>query len=132
MAQTRLEHTNITVSDPKRTADWLTEVFGWHIRWQGPAMQSGYTVHVGDDDSYVALFSYGEARPRQDESYRTIGGLNHIAVFTDDIDTTETRVKAAGFAPMNHADYAPGRRFYFHDHDGIEWEVASHQGRDGE
>ena len=69
--------------------------------------------------------------PRQDESYRTIGGLNHIAVFTDDIDAVETRVKAAGFTPVNHANYAPGRRFYFHDHDGIEWEVASHQGRDG-
>ena len=127
MDQARLEHTNITVSDPKRTAAWLTEVFGWHIRWQGPAMQTGYTVHVGSADSYVALFSYGGSKPRQEDSYRTIGGLNHIAVFTEDIDAVETRVKAAGFTPVNHADYAPGRRFYFHDHDGIEWEVASHQ-----
>ena len=65
--------------------------------------------------------------PRQDESYRTIGGLNHIAAFTDDIDAAEAAVKNAGFTPRNHADYAPGRRFYFHDKDGIEWEVASHQ-----
>ena len=127
MPQARLEHTNITVADSKATASWLCDVFGWHIRWEGPAMQTGYTVHVGTDESYVALFNYGDAKPGQEESYRTIGGLNHIAIFTDDIDTIEKRVKQAGFTPVNHADYAPGRRFYFDDKDGIEWEVASHQ-----
>ncbi|MHA6263364.1 VOC family protein [Arenibacterium sp. CAU 1754] len=123
----RLEHANVTVSNPKATAAWLCDVFDWHIRWEGPGMQTGYTVHVGSEDSYVALFSYGDAKPARDESYRTIGMLNHIAVFTDDIDQIETRVKQAGFTPTNHNDYAPGRRFYFHDGDGIEWEVASHQ-----
>ena len=127
MPQARLEHTNITVADPKATAAWLCDVFGWHIRWQGPGMQTGYTVHVGTVESYVALFSFGDARPRQEDSYRTIGGLNHIAAFTDDIDAVEERVKRAGFTPINHAEYTPGRRFYFLDKDGIEWEVASHQ-----
>ncbi len=127
MTVARLEHTNVTVSDPKTTAAWLQAVFGWHVRWEGPGMQTGYTVHVGTDDSYVALFSYGDARPKQEDNYRTIGGLNHIAIFTDDIDGVEKRVKKEGFTPINHAAYAPGRRFYFHDRDGIEWEVASHQ-----
>lgn len=127
MAMAQLEHANITVSDPKATAAWLCDVFGWTIRWQGPGMQTGYTVHVGTDDRYVALFSFGDAKPRREESYRTVGGLNHIAIFTDDIDGVEARVKAAGFTPGSHADYAPGRRFYFDDSDGIEWEVASHQ-----
>lgn len=128
MAANRLEHTNITVSDPKGTAAWLGDVFGWDIRWEGPGMQTGYTVHIGTDDSYVALFSYGDAKPGQEESYRTVGGLNHIAIFIEDpIDEVETRVRKAGFTPRSHADYEPGRRFYFHDGDGIEWEVASHQ-----
>ena len=35
-------------------------------------------------------------------------------------------VVEAGFKPINHADYEPGRRFYFHDHDGIEYEVVSY------
>lgn len=123
----RLEHANITVSDSKATAAWLCEVFGWRIRWQGPAMQTGFTVHVGTDQGYLALFSHPGAKPPRDDSYRTIGGLNHVAVFTDDIDAVEDRVRAAGFTPGNHASYAPGRRFYFDDSDGIEWEVASHQ-----
>lgn len=127
MTQARLEHANITVSDPKATAEWLGNVFGWHIRWEGPGMETGYTVHVGTDDSYVALFSHGDGVPPTQDSYRTLGALNHIAAFTDDIDKVEQRVRRAGFTPANHNDYAPGRRFYFLDHDGIEWEVASHQ-----
>lgn len=124
----RLEHANITVSDPQATAAWLSDVFGWHIRWQGPGMQTGYTVHVGTDDAYVALFHFRDDEQATARRYHTRGMLNHLAVFTDeDIETVEDRVRAAGFTPMNHADYAPGRRFYFLDGDGIEWEVASHQ-----
>ena len=126
-ATARLEHANITVSDAHATARWMNDIFGWKIRWEGPAMQTGYTVHVGTDDSYIALFSYGDEAEAKGDSYRTVGGLNHIAAFTDDIDAAETAVKRAGFKPVNHSDYAPGRRFYFHDMDGIEWEVASHQ-----
>ena len=29
--------------------------------------------------------------------------------------------------PFNHDDYEPGRRFYFFDWDGIEFEVVSYQ-----
>ena len=31
-----------------------------------------------------------------------------------------------GYEPCNHADYDPGRRFYFDDEDGIEFEVVSY------
>ena len=123
---TRLEHVNVTVADPATSADLLCRLFGWRIRWQGPGMTTGRTIHVGGDDSYVALFTYGDARPSREESYRTIAGLNHIAVVVDDLDATEARVKAAGLMPMNHADYEPGRRFYFDTPDGIEIEVVSY------
>lgn len=124
----KLEHANVTVSDPEATAAWLCDVFGWTVRWSGPAMQTGRTVHVGTQDSYIAVFSPGETATADVDTYRTAGMLNHLAVFTDeDINAVEARVRQAGFTPVNHNDYAPGRRFYFHDSDGIEWEVASHQ-----
>lgn len=44
----------------------------------------------------------------------------------DDLDATEKKVAAAGFEPHSHADYEPGRHFYFHDDDGIEFEVVSY------
>jgi len=52
--------------------------------------------------------------------------LNHIGVQVDDLDATEARVIAAGLLPFSHADYEPGRRFYFLDPDGIEYEVVSY------
>lgn len=35
MANGILEHVNVTVSDAQKTADWLGDVFGWHVRWCG-------------------------------------------------------------------------------------------------
>ena len=124
--QTTLEHTNLTVSDPDATAAWMGDVFGWHVRWAGAAMQTGRTVHVGTDTQYLALFSPGAPKPATESNYATIGGLNHIAVVTDDLAAMEARVKAAGFETGNHADYEPGHRFYFHDADGIEYEVVQY------
>ncbi len=121
-----LEHVNFTVKDPLKTANMLCDLFGWHIRWQGVGMETGQTFHVGTDDAYVAVFSYGEANKPSDNSYKTIGGLNHIGVVVDDLDAVEDRVKERGFTPTSHSDYEPGRRFYFHDHDDIEFEVISY------
>jgi len=123
---TRLEHVNLTVADPDATAETLCRLFGWHVRWAGPGMTTGRTVHVGDDASYVALFSYGDPAESRQDSYTTRGGLNHIAVVVDNIEATEARVKAAGYRPGNHADYEPGRRFYFREENGIEIEVVSY------
>ena len=123
----QLEHVNYTVSDCHKTAAILGDLFGWHIRWQGPSLNDGHTIHVGTEDRYVALYTHGSPAETQEDNYATTGGLNHIAVTVDDLDATETRVKAAGFTPQNHADYEPGRRFYFHDHDGIEYEVVSYK-----
>lgn len=125
MATGTLEHVNITVSDPQKTADMLHELFGWKVRWSGPSKDNGITYHVGNDDNYIAIYSKGgHATPR--DSYETPGGLNHIGIVVDDLDATEAKVKAAGFTPHNHADYEPGRRFYFNDADGIEIEVVSY------
>lgn len=121
-----LEHANFTVSDPKATAAWMETLFGWHIRWQGDAMAGGHTVHVGDAERYLALYTPGETLTNPPSSYVAVGGLNHIAVVVDDLDATEAAIKAHGFETGNHADYEPGRRFYFHDADGIEYEVVQY------
>ena len=122
----RLEHVNFTVADPDATAAELCALFDWQVRWAGPGMTTGRTVHVGGADSYVALFSYGGVQAAAPDSYRTVGGMNHLAVVVDDLDATEARVKAAGYVPINHADYEPGRRFYFRERNGVEIEVVSY------
>ena len=126
MVQTPLEHVNLTVSDPDATAAWMCDVFGWKIRWDGGSIHNGRTIHVGEEDSYLAVYNPGKTPGDPSETYFTRGGLNHVAVIVDDLDGLETRVKAAGFTTGNHGDYEPGKRFYFHDHDGIEYEVVSY------
>lgn len=122
----QLEHINYTVRDSRETAKWLCDLFDWHIRWQGPSLNGGHTVHVGTDSHYVALYNHGTPKASQEDNYYTVGGLNHIAVTVDDLDAMEERVKQMGFTPKSHADYEPGRRFYFYDHDGIEYEIVEY------
>ena len=86
----------------------------------------GYTIHIGTDKSYVALYTPQTVDAPRASNYRQKGGLNHIAVTVSDIDDIELRVKEAGFEPKNHGDYEPGRRFYFHDQDDVEYEVVQY------
>ena len=124
MPSLRLEHVNITVSDLDRTSGLMEALFDWHVRWRGRSQNGGYTTHVGSDDHYVALHTpEGAARI---EAFAKGRPLNHIGVEVDDLDATEARVLAAGLRPFGHADYEPGRRFYFLDPDGIEYEVVSY------
>lgn len=126
----RLEHVNLTVRDPRKTAQMLQDVFGWTIRWEGAALNGqGYTVHVGGKDDYLAIYSGpnpDQTVPKAGDSYRTRGGLNHIGIVVNDLDAALAKVAAMGFATHSHADYEPGRRFYFHDADGVEFEVVSY------
>jgi catechol 2,3-dioxygenase-like lactoylglutathione lyase family enzyme len=125
MTVTRIEHVNVTVTDPERTARLMEDLFGWHVRWRGPARDGGRTVHVGADDHYVALYTGRDGRYTA-EDFAKGRPLNHVGVAVDDLDAIERRVTAAGLRPFNHDDYEPGRRFYFLDPDGIEYEVVSY------
>ncbi|MEX3017080.1 VOC family protein [Gymnodinialimonas hymeniacidonis] len=124
--QAQLEHLNVTVPAPKATAAMLEDIFGWRIRWQGSAKDDGYSVHVGADDSYVALYAPGTPLKEPSNSYTRVGGLNHLGVTVDDLDAVEARVKARGYTAYSHGNYEPGRRFYFRDENGLEIEVVEY------
>lgn len=125
MTHAIIEHVNLTVSNPERSTAMAETLFGWKERWRGAARDGGFTIHVGGDQSYLAFYTgangihagarYPEGRP-----------LNHVAIQVDDLDTVEERVVAFGLEPFGHGDYEPGRRFYFLDPDGIEYEIVSY------
>jgi len=125
MHTSRIEHVNVTVSDPDRAAALIEAVFGWQVRWRGPARDGGHTIHVGSQDDYLALYA-GPGQTHAAEDFAKGRPLNHIGVAVEDLDATEARVLAAGLTPFAHGDYHPGRRFYFLDPDGIEYEVVSY------
>ncbi len=125
--KSRIEHINFTLKDPLATAGILGDLFGWRIRWQGDAIAGGFTVHVGTETDYFALYTGpGGKQTAAQNNYSQLGGLNHVGIVVDDLDAVEVKVLAAGFRTTNHGDYEPGRRFYFHDTDGIEFEIVSY------
>jgi catechol 2,3-dioxygenase-like lactoylglutathione lyase family enzyme len=122
----KLEHVNITVSDPQKTAATLCEIYNWHVRWKGPSQMGGNTVHVGTEDDYLAVYTFDGEPKGSGRTGPFKGGLNHVGILVEDLEATEQRVVAAGFEPFNHMTYDPGSRFYYLDADGIEFEVVSY------
>ena len=125
MATPKIEHVNITVRDAARAARLMEDLFGWKVRWQGPALNGGHTVHVGSAEQYLALYTPRETA-LTDDDFAKGRPLNHVGVEVEDIADVEAKVIAAGLVPFSHGDYEPGRRFYFLDLDGIEFEVVSY------
>ncbi|PHR59110.1 MAG: glyoxalase [Robiginitomaculum sp.] len=121
-----LEHVNVTVSDIERTTQNLCDFFGWKVRWSGPSIHGGHTAHVGSEFSYLALYSRDTKTPQAERSYDLINGLNHIAIVVEDLEAVEAKILGAGYKTHNHGNYEPGRRFYFNDHDEIEFEVINY------
>ena len=103
-----LEHVNVTVRDPMVAAKRFTELFGWKIRWQGEAIDNGYSVHVGTDDHYIAFYAPAGHAVDSGDTYTTEGGLNHIGVVVDDLDTVAAKVTALRRLP---SDVGPQRKW---------------------
>jgi catechol 2,3-dioxygenase-like lactoylglutathione lyase family enzyme len=123
MTQGRIEHVNLTVSDIEKSAALFEKLLGWRRRWRGPSRNGGETIHVGEDTTYLALYSDG----REHGGQRKGRPMNHVGLLVDDLDAAETIVRKHELEPRGHDDYEPGRRFYFFDWDGIEFEVISYE-----
>lgn len=122
MTQGRIEHVNLTVTDIDRLASLFEKLLGWHVRWRGAALNGGETVHVGDEQTYLALYTDGSDHAGQPKGRP----MNHVGFSVDDLDEAERVLTQAGLDTYWHDDYEPGRRFYFLDWDGIEYEVVSY------
>ena len=125
MTTSYLEHTNITVQDPDKLANLLCTLFDWKIRWSGGAKNDGYTVHVGNDKDYLALYKPKTINEIESD-YKTLANINHIGIVVQNLDETEQRVLSLNFKTYSHGDYEPGRRFYFMAQQNIEVEVVSY------
>lgn len=126
--QNTLEHINVTVRDANKTAEILGQIFDWKVRWAGSAKDNGIAVHLGTDNTYIALYSHDDKHVA-DTSSKTLTQLNHIGVQVDNLEAIEKKVKALGFTAYNHGDYEPGKRFYFNLDDGLEIEAVSYTDR---
>ncbi|MEP3420222.1 MAG: VOC family protein [Erythrobacter sp.] len=130
-----IEHANLSVTNPERSAELLKQMLGWEERWRGQSALGGDTVHIGlpgNGAAYIALYTNDDVRADKGRRYTKGQPLNHVGLLVDDLDATEKIVSAAGLTPFGHDDYEPGQRFYFFDWDGIEFEIVSYADTAGE
>lgn len=121
-----IEHVNLSVSDPDKTAQHLCELFDWSVRWSGASMDDGYTVHVGSESCYFALYRAGNMNENEQHNHRTLNNLNHIGVVVNDLAPYESRARKLGFEPFNFSDYGPCKSFYLKDEFDLEIEIISY------
>ena len=70
-------------------------------------METGFSVHVGNEAQYIALYCPAEPLTALRDPHGVKGGLNHIGICVSDIDETEAKVKMMGFTPILMATMNP-------------------------
>lgn len=120
----KLEHVNLTVADLDRSVAFYRHLLGWDLRWQGQAL-TGRAAHVGNADTYLALFEGPGRSAGRGADYDRVG-FNHVGFAVDDLDVARERLRAAGVEITSEMDYDPGVHLYFLDPDGYEVEVVAY------
>lgn len=117
-----LEHIHLNVDSLAASRDFLQAALpAIVLRGCGDAPGYGPWLHIGDEDSFIALTEApGSAPP---------AGLRHIGLVVDDVEALMARLQAAGYAPADSSalDSHPyRRRVYYVDGNGLDWEFVQY------
>jgi catechol 2,3-dioxygenase-like lactoylglutathione lyase family enzyme len=128
----RLEHANVCVRDIEAMIRFLQTAFPEsRLRGEGQSNDGTRWVHVGGNDSYIAL---GEAKTDSERHwipYSGEPGVNHLAYEVDDVESLRARLIAAGYRESTVPNAHPHRkRVYFYDPEGNDWEFVQYFSQD--
>ena len=124
----RLEHANLCVRDVDGMIRFLQTAFPeFRVRGQGLTQEGMRWLHVGTDESYIAL-SQSRFEPGQRwKPYEGMPGVNHLAYEVDDVSTLRRRMLSAGYRESTPPNAHPHRkRLYFYDPEGNDWEFVQY------
>ena len=124
----RFEHANLLVRDIDATIRFLqTALPEFKIRRDVRDTRGSRWVHIGTDDTYIAL-NQASAEPRQRWTpYSGVPGVNHLGYEVDDVDALRARMRSAGYKDSTAPNSHPYRkRVYFYDPDGNDWEFVQY------
>ena len=126
--EVRLEHANLSVRDIEAMIRFLMTAFPeFWIRGEGTNRDGTRWVHVGTNDTYIAL-TQSTVEPNQRwRPYAGMPGVNHLAYEVDDVESLGGRLQSGGYqasTPPNHHPYR--KRVYFYDPDGNDWEFVQY------
>jgi catechol 2,3-dioxygenase-like lactoylglutathione lyase family enzyme len=120
----RIEHANITVNNVQASAEFYLQLMGGRVRWEGTNSSGRRAAHIGDDRTYLSLFEAANESPVRDDY--SVTGFNHLGFEVDDLAAYRETLLKMGVEINAEEDYAPGRRLYFYDPDGIEIELVEY------
>jgi catechol 2,3-dioxygenase-like lactoylglutathione lyase family enzyme len=128
----RLEHANLAVRDVDATIRFLQAAFPeFRIRFDSGGSGGHRWVHVGTDDTYIALSSATDAPHRRWVPYSGLPGVNHLGFEVEDTEAIRRRLTEAGYQESTVENSHPHRkRVYFRDHDGNDWEFVQYLTQD--
>ena len=122
-----LEHSNIHVKDVDGMIGFLRTAFPeFVIRHDAVDDDGKRWVHIGTDDTYIALYeATTDLEPHK--PYSGNPGMNHLAYVVDDVDALRDRLLAAGYTDSTVPNDHPHRkRIYFYDPEGTDWEFVQY------
>jgi catechol 2,3-dioxygenase-like lactoylglutathione lyase family enzyme len=124
----RLEHANLSVRDLAETIRFVCTAFPeFRLRGEGRTWSGARWVHVGTDDTYLALTQATATAPEPWVPYAGKPGLNHLAFEVSDAHALRERLRNAGYSETTVPNHHPHRvRIYFHDAEGNDWEFVQY------
>lgn len=124
----RIEHANLAVRDVDGMIRFLQTAFpDFEIRWEGKTWQGARWVHVGTEETYLALNEAREQAPEPWVPYGGKPGLNHLGYEVEDVDALRERLSQAGYRDSTVPNAHPHRkRVYFYDAEGNDWEFVQY------
>ncbi len=127
----RLEHANIAVKDIDAMMRFLKTAFPeFELRAEGSNAPKGRWVHIGLDETYIALNEARESATTR-VPYSDDPGLNHLGYEVDDVHALRERLLAGGYQESTVPNKHPHRtRIYFYDCDGNDWEFVEYHTED--
>ena len=130
----RLEHANLRVHAIDAVVRFLMTAFpDFKIRRDATDPDGSRWVHVGSNETYIALNQAKPEESRRSTPYKGRPGLNHLAYEVDDVEALRARLRAAGYRDSTVPNAHPYRtRVYFYDPEGNDWKFVQYLADDPE
>jgi|SRR5579871_3328860 catechol 2,3-dioxygenase-like lactoylglutathione lyase family enzyme len=124
----RLEHANLCVRDIDGMVRFLQTAFPeFRVRGRGVSPQGVRWLHVGTDETYIALSESRRELAQHWVPYEGLPGVNHLAYEVDDVEALRKRMISAGYRDSTPPNSHPHRtRQYFYDPEGNDWEFVQY------
>lgn len=124
----RLEHANVCVRDLQTMIQFLQTAFPeFRVRGEGTSNDGTRWVHVGTDETYIALGQSRVEPQKRWSPYEGVPGVNHLAYEVSDVEALRARLNKAGYRDSTVPNAHPFRkRVYFYDPEGNDWEFVQY------